>query len=127
MKKLMIFVVLGLLFAATALCSYLKGKTDVWISEFKIYDANLNNVQHFGSNAPPELKEFMKGRYYYLANEIPKSWLGTPYDYGLVSTNMHLAIGKGDTGPKYEYQVFKERSAAFKNPETGQTNKAVPR
>lgn len=101
------------------------GRENVWIEEYKIYDGDLIQVQHFETNLPPELGEFMKGRYYYLANKVPKSWLGAPYDYGQVSTNMLLAVGKGDTGPRYEYRIFKERNTAFRDPETGQTNQAL--
>ena len=111
---------LCLLLTATTVFSYLRGRNDVWISEFKIYDANLILVQHFETNLAPEIKEFMKGRYYYLANKIPINWLGSPYDYGQVSNSVsHLNIGKGDTGAQYEYGLFKKNSVSFRDLETG--------
>lgn len=92
----------------------------MWIAEFKVYDASLINIQHFETNLCPEVKEFMKGRYYYLANRIQLNWLGCPYDYGVVDTNMgHIATGKGDGGPAFQYQEFKLRSLSFRDPRTG--------
>ena len=112
---------ISVLILVMVVLAYLKGRNDVWISEFKIYDGNLINIQNFETNTPPEVKEFMKARYYYLANKIPESWLGSPYDYGQVSTNIqHLVSGKGDTGPRYEYQVFKSKPLIFIDPSTGQ-------
>ena len=120
MKILMSAILLSLLLAATAVCAYIKGRNDVWISEFKIYDSNLIKIQHFETNQPAELREFMKGRYYYLANRIPESWLGNPYDYRQVSTNVvHLSIGKEDAGAQHEYERFKKKSVGFRDPQTG--------
>lgn len=127
MKIVLRTFLFGCLLVASAVFAFNLGRGNVRIEEYKIYEANLIRLQHFETNASPELKDFMKGRYYYLANRIPKSWMSTPYDYGQVSTNMHLAVGKGDTGPQYEYRIFKERNSAFRDPETGQTNKAVLR
>lgn len=127
MKRVIIAASIGLLLAATAVFSYLKGRTDVWISEFKVYDANLIKMQHFETNASPELREFMKSRYYHLANKIPESWLGSPYDYGQVETNtMHFVAGKDDTGPRYDYQLFKAKPLIFRDPSTGKQMSATP-
>ncbi len=102
---------------AVAAVAYIKGRNDVWIAEYKTYDANLIGLNNFETNHPPELKEFMKARYYYLANKIPRTWLGSPFDYGPVSTNVaHLAIGKGPTTAKHEYELFKEQKVNFREP-----------
>jgi hypothetical protein len=117
MRKCITAVLFGLLCITATICAYNKGRDDVWISEFKLYDANLIKIQHFETNIPPELKEYMKGRYYYLANKIPNNWLGNPYDYGEVNSNViHLVIGKGDIGPRYEYEIFKQKKVTFKDP-----------
>jgi len=119
-KRLAILFGIAILFILIGYYAYIKGRNDVWISEFKIYESNLIMIQNFDTNLPPELKEFMKGRYYYLGNRVPRVWLGIPYDYGLPMTNSsHLIIGKGDTGPQYEYRVFHKRSKAFRNPANG--------
>ena len=97
--------------------AYMKGRNDVWIAEYKIYEANLLQLKFFETNHPAELTEFMKGRYYFLANKIPRSWLGSPYDFGPVSTNVaHLGVGKGPTNPQHEYELFKEQKVNFREP-----------
>ena len=107
-----IFFVILVLVAAGA---YWRGRRDVWIWEYKVYQANLLILTEWHTNEPPILEEFIKGRYYYLANKIPKNWLGTPYDYGSVSTNVaFLGVGKGDTSAGNEYRIFKERGVPLR-------------
>ena len=96
--------------------AYWRGRRDVWISEFKTYDAKLIRLSELETNRSPELKEFIKGRYYYCANKIPKSWLGSPYDYGPVSTNLgNLTAEKGPTSAQEEYRKFKERGVPLRS------------
>jgi len=102
---------------AVAVISYLKGRNDVWVAEFKTYDGDLITLNLYEGRHSDDLREFMKGRYYYLANKIPESWLGSPYDYGVVSTNVaHLGIGKGPTSPQNEYELFKQKKVKFRSP-----------
>jgi hypothetical protein len=89
------------------IAAYLKGRNDVLISEMKTYQSNLIQLDHWQTNFPPELKEFMKGRFYYIANSVPKSWVPN-VDYGPVDTNIsHLSVGKGPTTPQEEYRKYK--------------------
>lgn len=100
---------------ASIVAAYLKGRHDVWIGEFKQYQANMLTLTHWETNHPPELKEFVKAHYYYMANRTPKSWVGRPYDYGAVSTNIiHLTGFKGPTSAQEEYRLFLERFATTK-------------
>jgi hypothetical protein len=95
---------------AAVIGAYIKGRNDVLIAEFKQYSANLLALTQYETNQPPELKDFVKARYYYLANRTPKSWVGRPYDYGAVSTNLvHLTCFKGPTSAQEEYRLFLER------------------
>jgi hypothetical protein len=114
-KKSILIALYPALLVAVALLAYRQGRNDVWISEFKVYQGNLIGVTSFHTQHSADLKEFLKGRYYYLGNRIPESWLGSPYDYGTVSTNVSdLAVGKGDTGARYEYQLFKSKHVLFR-------------
>jgi hypothetical protein len=111
--------VISLLFSLVAVVAivgaYLKGRNDVWIAEFKQYQANMLTLTHWETNHPPELREFVKAHYYYSANRTPKSWVGRPYDYGSVSTNIiHLTGFKGPTSAQEEYRLFLERFATTK-------------
>lgn len=95
--------------------AYWNGRNDVLIREFKECQGNLSTLTQWETNHPPELKEFVKARYYYLANQIPKKWVGNPHDYGEVSTNVaHLAVFKGPTSGREEYRKFLERFALTK-------------
>ncbi len=81
------------------------------------WDSAFVKIPGFETNLPPELKEFIKGRYYYCANKIPKSWLGSPYDYGPVSTNLwNLTAEKGPTSAQEEYRKFRERGVPLRPP-----------
>jgi len=105
---LRVLVLLGVVFAMVG--AYVKGRRDVLVNEFKHYDANMVDLTYWETNHPAELKEFVKARYYYLANRIPKSWVGRPHDYGAVSTNViHLTGFKGPSSAREEYRVFLER------------------
>jgi len=108
--------VLVLIAAVVAIVgAYIKGRNDVLIGEFKQYQANVLTLTHWETNQPPELKEFVKAHYYYLANRTPKNWVGRPYDYGAVSTNViHLTGFKGPTSAQEEYRKFLVRFADTK-------------
>lgn len=107
-------LVWALLSLVLVVAAYLKGRTDVWTAEFKVYHGNLTifvDAEH-----APELKAFLKARYYYLANKIPKSWLeGAAKDYGTVTTNElnRIVAGKGPTSAQEEYQKFKNRGVSL--------------
>ena len=111
MKHKGVMRVLILLAAVAAILgAYIKGREDVLLGEFKQYQANMLTLTHWETNQPPELKEFVKAHYYYVANRIPKSWVGHPHDFGLVSTNViHLTGFKGPTSAQEEYREFLER------------------
>ncbi len=110
-------VLFCLVLLTTAIAAYKRGRNDVWIAEYKIYEGNLVQLTYVQTNQPLELGEFMKGRYYYLANKIPRSWLGSPYDFGPVNTNVtRLGVGKGPTTPQHEYAIFKEQKVNFREP-----------
>ena len=118
-RKSILTVVYPVLLVAVALLAYRRGRNDVWVAEFKVYQGNLIGVISFPTQHSGDLKEFLKGRYYYLGNRVPEGWLGSPYDYGSVSTNISdLAIGKGDTSSRHEYQLFKSKNVVFQEPKT---------
>ena len=109
-KQGIIRLLVSLIVAGAIIGAYLRGRNDVWIGEFKECQGNMLTLTVWETNHPPELKEFVKARYYYLANKIPKSWLGNPHDYGEVSINVaHLAVFKGQTSGQEEYRRFLER------------------
>jgi hypothetical protein len=110
-----IIAVFLLVVVATATFAYLRGRRDVWLEDYKIYSGNLMVLTSFKTNAPPEIKEFLKGRYYYVANKLSANWLGEVRDYGPVSTNyLNLGIGKGPTSAQEEYRNLKARNVARK-------------
>jgi hypothetical protein len=106
MRKLLgpaLFVVV----IALVVGAYIQGRNDVLIAEMKTYEGNLVTFELLQPDKPAELREFMKARYYFLVNRVPKSWRAT-HDFGPVSTNIaHLTIGKGPTTAKLEYETFK--------------------
>jgi len=107
LKLAIVPVLLGALTAA-----YWLGRRDVWILELKTYEGNLIVVQNFQTNLPPQLGEFLKARYYFLANKVPRNWMPTK-NYGPVSDEVaKLGIGKGPTTAKHEYESFKLRLAS---------------
>jgi hypothetical protein len=59
----------------------------------------------------PRLRRgLIKAHYYRLANQIPESWVGTPSNYGPVSTNIsRLTTFKGPSNAQWEYQEFLRR------------------
>jgi hypothetical protein len=111
------FIILAL--CATAIISgvtgYLKGRQSAFLEDFKTYSADLISLNGFPENQKLELRDFLKARYYYIANKMPESYLGVPYDYGNVDFH-GLTIGKGPTAPKHEYQLFKARKVQFREP-----------
>ena len=111
MKRQSVMRILVFLVAVAAIIgAYFKGRRDVLVGEFKQYEASLLSLTQLETNHPPELKEFVKAHYYYLANRAPKSWVGRPEDYGAVSTNiLHLTGFKGPTSAQEEYRLFLER------------------
>lgn len=92
--------------AVTASIAFYEGRQSVWIMEFKTYQINLV----VGKTIPVsgDIYEFMKARYYYLANKIPKSYVEGSHDYGTVSNLNVSSIGKGPTTPSEEYRKFQE-------------------
>ena len=116
MKRQSVIRLLVCLVAIAAIIgAYFKGRKDVLVGEFKQYQANMLTLTQWETNHPPELKEFVKAHYYYLANRTPKSWIGRPDDYGAVSTNIvHLTGFKGPTSAQEEYRLFLERFAMAK-------------
>lgn len=121
MMKRILPMVWGFLLAALVggVLGYIKGINDTLIREFKVYRGNLNYGTYFEEGRLSlDLKEFLKGRYYYLGNRIPLSSLdGAAYDYGQVSTNIAvLSIGKGPTTGQEEYRLFKQRGVSIKKP-----------
>lgn len=107
MKKFCITTGLVILFAVGLSWAYEKGRQACLIAEFKVYQSNLTMIgaeQH-----TDELREFLKGRYYYLANRIPSDWLpinradfGAPQDEFLGT----LSLGKEAMSPQTEYKQF---------------------
>jgi hypothetical protein len=80
------------------------------IAEFKQYSLNMLTLTQWETNHPPELKDFIKAHYYRLANQIPEDWVGTPSNYGPVSTNISpLTAFKGPSNAQLEYQEFLRR------------------
>ena len=116
MKRQSVIRLLVCLVAIAAIIgAYFKGRKDVLVGEFKQYQANMLTLTQWETNHPPELKEFVKAHYYYLANRTPKSWIGRPDDYEAVSTNIvHLTGFKGPTSAQEEYRLFLERFAMAK-------------
>lgn len=116
-RKTVLQILLCLMGMAGIIGAYLKGRNDVWIGEFKQTQANMLTLTQWETNHPPELREFIKARYYYVANRTPRAWVGRPYDYGMVSTNIvHLTSFKGPTSAQEEYRLFLKRF----------TNTAIP-
>ena|SRR5215471_5431514 len=116
MKNHNVIRTLVCLVAVTAIVgAYFKGRQDVSIREFKQYDADMLILTRWETNHSSDLREFVKAHYYYMANRAPKSWVGRPYDYGAVSTNLiHLTAFKGPTSAQEEYRLFLERFATTK-------------
>ena len=102
MKKLgVIRFLLFLLIVGAPIGAYVMGRNAVCLGEFKQYQGNLLTLTQWETNHSPELKEFVKAHYYHLANQIPKSWVGRPHDYGAVSSNLvHLTGFKGPTSAR---------------------------
>lgn len=111
-KYLVLAVALGVVLLASVVAAYVKGRKDALIDDFKTYHANLVALESRAtSREAEELKEFVKSRYYYFGNRIPRDWLPlTNLDHGPVSTNAlaDLTIGKGPTTASEEYRKFKE-------------------
>ena len=116
MKKGIISFVACLIALGALIIAYQRGRNDVWVTEFKVCQANMLWLTYWDTNQPPALKEYVKARYYYLANRIPKSWLGKPCDYGAVSTNVaDLAVFKGPSSGQSEYFDFLKRNGLTKS------------
>src|SRR4051812_10887160 len=103
-------ILIGLLVLSAIAGAYLKGRNDVWEMEFKECQGNMMLLTYWETNQPPELKEFVKARYYYLANEVSKDFVGEPKNYGPISTNVEkLAQFKGPSSGNAEYASFLQR------------------
>jgi hypothetical protein len=106
--------VIAFLVLPALLAGYLLGQIHarraVLITEYKQYSGIMLTLTQSETNHTPELKDFVKAHYYRLANQIPEGWLGTPSDYGAVSTNIsHLTAFKGPSNAQSEYQEFMRR------------------
>lgn len=113
---------IAILVLAALLAGYLlgqiHGRRASQITEFKQYSGNMLTLTHWETNHPPELKDFIKAHYYRLANQIPEDWVGTPSNYGPVSTNIApLTTFKGPSNAQSEYQEFLRR---FRTPNPGE-------
>jgi len=104
--KAIVLLLAGLIFVG----AFFEGRKDVWENEFKECQANMLTLTYWETNQPPKLKEYIKARYYYLANKVPKDFVGEPKDFGAVSTNVaDLAVFKGPSSGQAEYLNFLQR------------------
>jgi hypothetical protein len=85
------------------------GRRAAFISEYKHYSGRMLALTQWETNHPPELKEFVKAHYYRLANQIPEDWVGTPSNYGRVSTNIANVTIFKESNAQWEYQEFMHR------------------
>ena len=110
-KKIASIVILAIpALLAGYVLGQMHGRRTVLITEFKQYSGNMLTLTQWETNHPPELKDFVKAHYYRLANQIPEDWVGTPSNYGPVSTNIsHLTAFKGPSNAQLEYQEFLRR------------------
>ena len=101
--------------------SYLKGRKDVYVFEFKIYGAALMLKS---DQLSPQLREFIKARYYNLSTFIPENIVRVYNDYGAVDTTLikGIATGKGDSTPEMDYDVFKKKRGVGSNNSTGKND-----
>jgi hypothetical protein len=108
-------LIVGLCVTATVagLIGYVQGRKAVLTAEFTTYAADLVTYYSEPEARRVELEAFLKARYYYLANRVPKRYLGAPYDYGEADFRW-LAIGKGPTTPRHEYERFKSLDVRFR-------------
>ena len=86
-----------------------QGGQAVRIENWTLYDAAMISYDNYPEARSIGLRDYLKARYYYSANNIPESWLGSPRDYGPVDFSW-LPMGKGPTSPREEYRLFKARS-----------------
>lgn len=106
-----------LMFLGALVGAYLKGRSDVLEIEFKECQGNMVMLTYWESNQTPELKEYVKARYYYLANKVSKDFVSPPRDFGAVSTNAEtLAVFKGPSSGQMEYLNFLQRFNLSKSP-----------
>lgn len=91
--------------------AYMKGRNDVWLSEYEVAKSNILLATQFYTNeCSPDLRDFLKCRYYYLANKIPAGSLDGVYDYGSISTNIdYLNVGIEMTSAQREYRLFQQK------------------
>lgn len=111
-KYTLLGIAVAVVLVASVVSAYVKGREDALIDEFKTYYANLVALEsRVSDRGTEEVKEFVKARYYYLGNRIPRNRLPlTNLDHGPVSTNAlaDLTVGKGPTTASEEYHKFKE-------------------
>src|SRR5690242_1939159 len=89
MNKNFVIAILVLAIVFASVLSYIIGKQNAYYSEYEVTSANLVLVNGiFSNNCPSELREYLKGRYYYLANRISPRERSFWHDYGPVSTNV---------------------------------------
>ena len=114
--KTIIRIVLAFAVIAALIAAYIGGRNDVRLTEFKECQAHLLILTQWETNQPPELKEYVKARYYYLANRLPKYYVEPAKNYGPVGTNVaHVAVFKEPTSGQGEYLEFLQRFNLPKN------------
>jgi len=110
MKRPILRLIFAVAVIAAIIGAYLRGQNDFLKTEYKECQAHLTELTYWETNQPAELKDYIKARYYYLANRIPKDWVGTPHDYGPIETNIqHIAVFKGPSSGQLEYIDFLKR------------------
>lgn len=111
-----VMAAIGLVAAINAV--YRWGQQSVWKTAFKECHAHLQTLTQWETNRPPELREYLKARYYHLANRVPKEFVGEPRDYGPVDTNVAtLAVFKGPSSGQLEYAAYRQRFNLPKPPQ----------
>lgn len=113
-------LVLGVVYIVSVLAAavggliigFRQGGQAVRIENWKIYDAAMTSYDNDSEARSIGLRDYLKARYYYSANNIPESWLGSPRDHGPVDFSP-LPIGKGPTSPREEYRLFKAKDVQF--------------
>lgn len=105
-------VLAAILTAVVGGVAYKKGLEAVILSDFKVYYGDLVALQTLKSSDAAVLGEFLKARYYYLANRLPEELLpiNAP-DLGPVTNEIvsSLSIGKGPTSSGIEYSNYVAR------------------
>ena len=95
---------------------YRQGRS-VWVLEgFKTNRANLLRVEgvfpgESSDTYSKDLKDYIRGRYYYFGNRLPQSYLPASSNSWVSAQSgfTHLSVGKGPTSAQLEFERFKKR------------------